>query len=62
MTKVSSKLAASVSKARKPVTEKPADPPDAALSPELIQDKAPVAQTSTPKPASELHPARVWPD
>jgi len=61
MTKVSSKLAASVSKARKPTTEKPVDLPDAASS-EAIQNTAPVARTSTPKPVSELHPTRVWPD
>ncbi len=61
MTKVSSKLAASVSKARKPATEKSVDLPDAA-SPEAIQNTAPVAQTSPPKPVSELHPTRVWPD
>jgi hypothetical protein len=62
MTKVSSKLAASVSKARKPATVKPVDLPIAAQPAELIQDKALAAQATTPKTASELHPARVWPD
>jgi hypothetical protein len=55
-------LAASVSKARKPATVKPVDLPIAAQPAELIQDKALAAQATTPKTASELHPARVWPD
>ena len=74
MTKVSSKLAASVSKARRPATatptttatatasDKPADLRNAALPPKGIQTAAPARKANTSKPASELHPDRVWPD
>jgi len=66
MTKVSSKLAASVSKARKqptaPAPEKHAVSEVDAGDIPVVCEETSAAPSSRVDRASKMHPARIWPD